>query len=73
MGTSYAAAPFRAEVPMLVSDLAHCCLASRWSRRLDVSMRTSYSAAPFRAELPMLVSDLAYGCLASRAGVAAST
>ena len=57
MGTSYPAAPFRAEVPMLVSDLAHGFGVPRWSRRLDVSMGTSYSAAPFRAEVPMLVSE----------------
>ena len=57
MGTSYSAAPFRAEVPMLVSDLARDCLAFRWSRRHDVSMGTFYSAAPFRAEVPMLLSE----------------
>ena len=45
MRTSYSAAPFRAEVPMLVSDLAHGIGVPRWSRRLDVSMRTSYSGA----------------------------
>ena len=61
MRPSYSGSPFRAEVPMLVSDLAHGFGVPRWSRRLDVSMRTSYSAAPCRAEVPMLVSDLAHG------------
>ena len=45
MRTSYGAAPSSSEVPMLVSDLAHGCLTSRWSRRLYVRMRTSFSGA----------------------------
>ena len=60
MRTSYGAAPSSSEVPMLVSDLGHGCLTSRWSRRLDVSMRTSYSAALHqgrRLDVSMRTSD----------------